>query len=136
MLEYRWGVHILLKSADDIRQLDRYLQSLYSFSPLRKEFPVLPTLRALRAGKNESVDGYLVAEDLQQYFKALLRLDGSAFCADLLSFVCCHSFTSSFLEIPVSPRSFQYAPQTSGFSDASLFLSLVYSQTGQVARTY
>ncbi|KAK8810292.1 hypothetical protein WA538_002867, partial [Blastocystis sp. DL] len=115
VLEYRWGVHILLKSADDIRQLDRNLQSLYSFSSLRKEFPTLPTLRAPRPGKNESVDGYVVAEDLRQYFQVLLRLDGSAFCADLLS----------FLEIPVSPRSFQYSPQTSNFSDSSLFLSPV-----------
>ena len=135
MLEYRWGVHILLKSADDIRQLDRYLRSLYSFSPLRKEFPPLPSLRALRPGKNESVDGYLVAEDLQQYFKALLRLDGSAFCADLLSLFCLAPSISSFLEIPVSPRSFQYSPQTSGFSDSSLFLCPVCEQTRQVSRT-
>ena len=101
MLEYRWGVHILLKSADDIRQLDRNLQSLYSFSSLRKEFPTLPTLRAPRPGKNESVDGYVVAEDLRQYFQVLLRLDGSAFCADLLSLQCLSFFIPSFLEIPV-----------------------------------
>ena len=136
MLEYRWGVHILLKSSDDIRQLDRNLQSLYSFSSLRKEFPTLPTLRAPRPGKNESVDGYVVAEDLRQYFQVLLRLDGSAFCADLLSLQCLSFFIPSFLEIPVSPRSFQYSPQTSNFSDSSLFLSPVCSQTHQVARTH
>lgn len=134
MLEYRWGVHILLKSADDIRQLDRNLQSLYSFSSLRKEFPTLPTLRAPRPGKNESVDGYVVAEDLRQYFQVLLRLDGSAFCADLLSLQCLSFFIPSFLEIPVSPRSFQYSPQTSNFSDSSLFLSPVCSQTHQVSK--
>ena len=83
VLEYRWGVHILVKSIDDIRSLDQKIRSIYNYSSLHDFLPVLPRLKLGSSATNQ-VDGFTVAEELQQYFNALLQLEGSAFCPDLL----------------------------------------------------
>ena len=83
VLEYRWGVHILVKSIDDIRNLDQKIRSIYNYSSLRDSLPVLPRLKLGSSATNQ-IDGFTVAEEHQQYFNALLQLEGSAFCPDLL----------------------------------------------------
>ena len=84
VLEYRWGVRILVKSIDDIRTLDHSIRSIYGYSSLHDSLPTLPRLKLSSSSTNQ-IDGFIVAEELQQYFNTLLQLEGSAFCPDLLT---------------------------------------------------
>ena len=124
--EYKWCLHILIKSVDDIRMLDRNLSSVYRFSPLSSRFPTLPKLK-LNASASSLIDGTVFAEEMQQYMNQLLDLEGSAYLPDLLN----------FLELPVSLNSFDYhSPSTPSISDSVLFSSRICLQTSSIVHYF
>ena len=82
--EFRWAVHILVKSIDDIRQFDRNFRSLYGYSRYSYELPSLPSLKLSVSSSSNLLDGYIVAEDLQHYIDSIIRLEGTSLYPDLL----------------------------------------------------
>lgn len=79
-------MHILVKSIDDIRQFDRNFRSVYRFSRYSYDLPTLPSLRPSPSSSTDLLDGYIVAEELQQYIDAILRLEGTSLYPDLLTY--------------------------------------------------